>query len=404
MFKHTSMGLLVALALMCNLLLVACGSSPATESPIAAQVTDGGTGDIRIGLMGPLTGASQALGTAIDRGVILAIEETNAAGGINGRKIAIIKRDDKADPETGLNNVQDLMDKEKVLALIGTGNTGVGSKQAPLVNQAKVPWIIPIATGTLITHDATSTPNYIFRVSMQDDQQVAFVTSYLVDKLKAPKIAVLYDYSEESLLGKDNLVKALSEKRVKPMMVEGFKTNDTAEDFKLLLTKVKQAGADAMVIWSQGADAANIRKANKEVGLDIPTIGSWNLSMPPFPANAKGLEEGTLVPQTISIESTNPKAKELFDKYKKKYNTDAVGFPSGLAQSYDAMNLLLLALKQPGATESRDKLREALVNLASYDGAIKKYEKPFGSPYQEALSESDFFLTVWKEGKLVKVG
>jgi branched-chain amino acid transport system substrate-binding protein len=68
------------------------------------------------------------------------------------------------------------------------------------------------------------------------------------------------------------------------------------------------------------------------------------------------------------------------------------------------MNMLIVALKQPGAVDSRDKLREALANLASYDGTIKKYEKPFGNQYQEALGSSDFFLTVWRDGKLVKLG
>ncbi|MEI6045873.1 MAG: ABC transporter substrate-binding protein, partial [Chloroflexota bacterium] len=260
------------------------------------------------------------------------------------------------------------------------------------------------STGTITNSDTTPKINYVFRLSMRDDDQAAFVASYVVDKLKAQKIAVLHDSSNYGNLGKDDLLKTFNEKNVKPLMVESFKTYDSADNFKALLTKVKQAGADTLVIWCPGADAVGIRNAAKEVGLNITTVGPWNLSMPPFSTNAKGLEEGALVPQTISVDSTNPKAIELFDKYKKKYKTDTINFPSGLVQSYDAMNMLIAALKQPGTMDSRDKLRDALANLDSYEGVIKKYEKPFGNQNQEALNRDDFLMTTWKGGKLVKLG
>jgi len=414
MFKRTRTGLLVGLALLSSLVLAACGPSSATDVPAAANTvalattaaatTAAAGNEIRIGLMAPLTGGSATLGAAIKRGADMAVEEINAAGGVNGRKIVTIERDDKADPETGINNVRDLIDKEKVFALLGTANTGVGTKQAPIVNQSKVPWVVPVTTGSSITRDPSGQPvSYVFRVSMQDAEQTPFVAAYVADTLKAKKIALLHDDSGYGTLGRDDLLKALSEKSITPVLVEQFKLNDAADNFNPLLTKVKQSGADVIIMWCLGADAANVRKATKAAGLDIPTIGSWGLSMPPFPNNANGLEAGTIVPQTIAVDTTNPKQKEFFDKYKKKYTTDSVGFPSGLTQSYDAMYILANAMKQAGATDSRDKLRDALENFGTYDGVIKKYEQPFKNQYHEAFVRTDFFLTVWKDGKMVKL-
>ncbi|NWJ96047.1 MAG: ABC transporter substrate-binding protein [Chloroflexi bacterium] len=468
MLKQTRPSWLIALTLICSLLLAACGSSSVITTSVATKEASTtpdipytatalptpilSSTEIRIGVIGPFTGPADTLGNSIRYGVELATDDANAAGGINGRKIVLIERDDKTEPEIGLSNVQDLIEKEKANALIGTANTGAAAREVPLVNQDKIPWIIPVAsgpltssntisptgiitssntisptgtitssntisptgiitssntissTGTITNSDTTPKINYVFRLSMRDDDQAAFVASYVVDKLKAQKIAVLHDSSNYGNLGKDDLLKTFNEKNVKPLMVESFKTYDSADNFKALLTKVKQAGADTLVIWCPGADAVGIRNAAKEVGLNITTVGPWNLSMPPFSTNAKGLEEGALVPQTISVDSTNPKAIELFDKYKKKYKTDTINFPSGLVQSYDAMNMLIAALKQPGTMDSRDKLRDALANLDSYEGVIKKYEKPFGNQNQEALNRDDFLMTTWKGGKLVKLG
>lgn len=408
MSRYSRVGLLGALILFSTIILAACGPDSASGTPAPANTTPattatGSGAEIRIGTMGPLTGASSTYGTAIMRGFEMALEDFNAAGGIPGRKITFIPRDDKADPETGVININDLIDKEKVLAVAGTANTPVSARQAAIINQSKVVWMIPIATGTVITQDTTATPGYIFRDTMVDAEQAAFAVNYAMDTMKAKKIAVINDDDNYGMLGKVDILKALDTKGVKPVLDPlTYKVGDTSDNFKPMVRQLKQAAPDVIINWGMGAEAANIRKAMKELGVDIPMIGSWSLSQPNFLQLAGDLTNGILVPQTISVDTSNPKQQAFFDRYRKKYNTQDVGFPSGLAQSYDVMSMLLMALKQPGAADSRDKLRDAVENTGAYEGILKPYENPFKNQFHEALTRKDFIMTVWKDGKLVK--
>ena len=423
MFKRIS--LLAVLAMVMLLVLAACGdatstapaatttASAATTAAAGNTSTDLGkdicpnpgtttwTGEVKIGLMGPFTGPSASLGLAIQRGATIAIEEINACGGINGKKLIAVERDDQAKADIGKVNVEELTGSKDIAGLVGTANTAVGVVQAPVVNQAKVPWVITVTTGTKVTQDTTSTPSYLFRVSMVDSEQTPFVAETVLSKYK--KVALINDDSSYGQLGKDDVLKVFTAKGVTPLLVEPYKVGGTADDMKPMLNKVKASGAEVIISWGLGAENANIRKAMKDLNIDLPVYGSWGLSMPVYQTNAGGLEEGTVVPQTISIDTTNPKQLKFFDTYKKKYNTETVGFPSGLGQSYDGTWIMAIALRQPGAPESRDKLREALENFGTYNGLVKTYTSPFKNQYHEAFTKADFFFTVWKSGKMVKL-
>lgn len=412
---------LVVISFFVALLLTACGPSADTPLPATTAATTAGSaattaatsattaatttgGEIRIGMMGPFTGPSSTFGVAIKRGIQMAVDDINKAGGVNGRKIVLIERDDKATAQEGVTIIKDLIEKEKVVALIGTANSAVGVQQAPIVQQSKIPWAIPVTTGTKITQEPGS-PSYIFRVSMVDQFQTQFVADYAAGKYK--KIAVINDDTAYGTLGRDDLLKALSAKSIQPVIpAEGYKVGATADDMKPMVNKLKAAGPDIIINWGLGAEASNIKKAMKDLGVETPMIGSWGLSQPTFATIAQGLEAGTLVPQTFSVDSTNAKHQEFITRYKAEFKTDAVGFPSGLAQSYDAMRMLGEALKASNPADSlevqRTKIRDAMEGIASYDGLIKKYDKPFGNQYHEAFTDKDFFMTVWKDGKLLR--
>jgi branched-chain amino acid transport system substrate-binding protein len=367
----------------------------ATMSPAGSRA------DIRIGLLGPFTGSSASLGQAIKRGATMAVDDINKAGGINGRKIVLIERDDKATPAEAVTNVKDLIEKEKVLALFGTANTAVGLAQAPIVQQAKVVWAIPVATGTKITEGASGA-SYIFRLSMADRYQSRFVVNYVTGKYK--RIVVIHDDSDYGTLGGGDLAARFKEKQV-DLLAEplSYKAVGSAEDMKALIMRLKELDPDVVINWGLGATAANIKKAMRELNADYQMIGSWGLSMPEFPGTAQGAESGTIVAQTFTTDTTNPRQLEFITRYKAEFKTEKVDFPSGTAQAYDLMHLLGEALKQPGAADDRDKLRAAMANLGTYDGIIKKYDQPFANPIQDALTDQDFFLTVWRDGKLVRM-
>lgn len=424
-FSYTRLASLVLLALFTSLLLAACGPSAgdtpgpaattaaastttastatttasATTAVTATTAAASGQGDIKIGLIGAFTGGSASLGLSIKRGASLAMDEINNSGGINGRKIVLVERDDKATANEGVTSIKDLIDKEKVLALFGTANTGVGVAEAPIVQQSHIPWLIPVATGTKITEEPGS-PSFIFRLSMIDRYQTQFVGDYVTSKFK--KIAVINDDTGYGTLGRDDLLAYLKQKNVTLVFDPiSYKAGGTPDDMKPMINRLKEAAPDVVVNWGLGPAAANIKKAMKELNVDLQMVGSWGLSMPEFSSVGQGAENGTIVPQTFSVASTGQKQVDLVSRYKAAYKTDRVDFPSGVAQSYDLMMLLGMALKQPGAADDRDKLRAALAGVGTYDGVIKKYENPFKSPTQDAFTDKDFFFTVWKDGNLV---
>ncbi len=300
----------VALVLLMSVLLTACDTD--VETPVAATTaalnvtpavtiaptipTSTGPGnlasDIRVGLMGSFTGPGGSASLALKRGAQMAVDDLNKEGGVNGRKIALIERDDKGNPADGLTNVKDLIEKEKVVAVFGTASTPVGLAQAPVVQKSKVPWLIPLASGTEITHEPGS-PSYIFRVAMIDSAQSKLMVDFATAHYKS--IGLIYDDSAYGSLGRDDLEAQLKAANLTPVLVEPYKAASTPDDFKPLLAKLKEAAPDVVINWGMGTAAGNLKKAMKDAKEDLPMIGPWNLAQPEFHATANGLEAGTLV-------------------------------------------------------------------------------------------------------------
>jgi branched-chain amino acid transport system substrate-binding protein len=415
--RWASAALPVALALLTSLLLSACDTS--VETPVAATTAainvtppvtiaptvpiSTGPGnlasDIRVGLMGSFTGPGGSASLALKRGAQMAVDDLNKEGGVNGRKIALIERDDKGNPTDGIANVTDLIEKEKVIAVFGTASTPVGLAQAPIVQKSKVPWLIPLASGTKITQEPGS-PSYIFRVAMVDSAQSQLMVDFAAAHYN--RIGLIYDDSTYGSLGRDDLEAHLKAANLTPVLVEPYKTASTPDDFKPLLAKLKEAAPDVIINWGMGTSAGNLKKAMKDLKEDLPMIGPWNLATPEFHAVANGLEAGTLVVQTFAVDTTVTWQLDFINRYKQQFKTDQLDFPSGVAQAYDAMRLMGLALKQPGAAEDRAKLRLALENSKPYAGLLKQYTNPFSNPFHEALTGQDYFLAVWRDGKLLR--
>lgn len=119
---------------------------------------------IKIGLVTALSGQSARAGEALIRGATIALEEINAKGGVLGRKLELVRRDDESNPAKGLISARELIQREKVAALVGGLDTPVALAIVPFVNNAKVPFVVPWAAGTTITQNGAA-DNYVFRVS-----------------------------------------------------------------------------------------------------------------------------------------------------------------------------------------------------------------------------------------------
>ena len=208
--------------------------------------------------------------------------------------------------------------------------------------------------------------------------------------------------------GHGDVIKAMTALGIKPVTDEKYDVGYTEDQMKPIISRIKAAGADVIIDWGLTPEAGNIRKAQGDLNFTIPMIGSWGLGLPAFDSLAgRTMANGTLLGETF-LQDTPPTSKgtDFVTRYKKDYNTDILVFPSGLAQSYDAMSMLLAAIKQPGADSDRNKLRDALENFSSYDGIIKTYTDPWKltdtKKVHDALTRADFVMGMWKDGKLVK--
>src|SRR6478736_10032291 len=138
---------------------------------------------IKIGVAGPFTGGSSSMGVSMRDGVRLATEEINKAGGVLGRQIVLVERDDEAKNERGVQIAQELINKEKVVAVVGYINTGVALASQRFFQEAKIPVFNNVATGTVVTKQFDDQPdNYVFRNSAADRIQAPMIVEEAVTK------------------------------------------------------------------------------------------------------------------------------------------------------------------------------------------------------------------------------
>lgn len=341
---------------------------------------------IKIGVSGPFTGGSAPMGVSMRDGVKLAVTEINAKGGILGRQIQLIERDDEAKPERGVQVTQELINKEQVVATVGFINTGVALAAQRFYEEAKIPVINNVATGSKVTVQFPDQPdNYIFRNAANDSIQSAMIVDEAVVKHKFTKLAILADSTNYGQLGREDLEKALDKKGLKAVAVEKYNIKDV--DMTAQLLRSKQAGAQAVLTYGIGPELAQIANGMEKLGWKVPMIGSWTLSMGNFIDNAGKNGDGAKMPQTFIQDPTTPKRKAFIDAYLKTYNPPNGRMPSPVsaAQGYDSIYLLAAAIKQAGTTEG-PKVRAALEGLKDkVDGVVTAYDKPFTHDDHEAI-------------------
>ncbi|MFT5644892.1 MAG: branched-chain amino acid transport system substrate-binding protein, partial [Janthinobacterium sp.] len=341
---------------------------------------------IKIGVTGPFTGGSAPMGTSMRDGVKLAVSQINAKGGVLGRQLQLIERDDEAKNERGVQVAQELIHKENVVATLGFINTGVALASQRFYQDAKIPVINNTATGSIITQQFAKQPaNYIFRTSASDAIQSAMIVDEAITKKKFTKVAILADSTNYGQLGREDLEKALTTKGVKAVTIEKFNIKDV--DMTSQLLKAKQAGAQAILTYGIGPELAQIANGMEKLGWKVPLIGSWTLSMGNFIDNAGKNGNGTLMPETFIQDPDTPRRKTFIDGYLKAYNPDNGRIPSPVsaAQGYDSVLLLVAAIKQAGSTDGT-KIKDALENLnEKVEGVVATYDKPFSKTDHEAI-------------------
>jgi branched-chain amino acid transport system substrate-binding protein len=361
---------------------------------------------IKVGLAAAVSGGSAASGEAIKKGLQIAMDEINGKGGLlGGRKLEMVIRDDEGNPAKGVTIARELVEREKVVTVFGGLHTTVALAQVPVWHELKTPYMGVWAAGTEITRNGKS-PNFVFRVSANDDYVDKFLVRYAVDTLKKSKPGLLLENTAWGQSNEAGLTKYLGQKNVKQVgSTEKFNWNDP--DMSPQLLRLKNAGADVVILVANAPEAAQVVKSRAKIGWEIPMVSHWGVSGGRFAELTGELSDGVVFFQTYSFfgkqnERGQYVLKVLKDKYGIKGPEEIIA-PVGVANAYDGLHLVAQAIAQAGTTDGV-KLRDALENLKDeYKGLIKTYKRPFTPEQHDALTDEDYVLVVWKGGKILPV-
>jgi branched-chain amino acid transport system substrate-binding protein len=356
---------------------------------------------IKIAVTGPYTSSSSPMGLSMLAGVRLAAGEINQGGGLFGRPIELVERDDKSDPETGKLIVQELIEKDKVVAALGFANTGVALAAQRLYQNAKIPVINNVSTGAKITgqfQPPEFPENYIFRNSASDTIQSQMIVREAVEKRNLKKVAIFHDTTAYGEQGRELLLEQLDKRNLKPVAIESFKLG--VSNLSDALKRAKDAGAEAILTYAIGPELATIANGRAKMGWMPPMIGSWALSLPNFIEAAGKNGEGARMPQTFIEEANNSRRTSFILAYHNANKTKQIPSAVSAAQGYDSFLLLVGAMIQAKSVEG-PKVREALENLAKpVYGVITTYDKPFSASDHEALTQNMLVMGEVKQGKI----
>lgn len=309
---------------------------------------------VKIGGIFPLSGQVAVYGVECKNGVDLAIEEINAAGGINGKPVVLVSEDDEGNPDKTVNAFKKLSTKDGVKVVIGSLTSGCTQAITTLSQASKVVQIAPAATAPAIT-DAG---DFIFRACFIDPFQGTVGGKFAAETLGKKRAAILYDIGNDYSVGlADNFKIAFTKAGGSIVSEESYATND--KDFNAQLTKIKNANPDVVYLPDYYGTVALIAKQLRAQGINVPMVGAdgWD----GLTSNAGDEVLGGYYSNHYAVDSTEPAVKKFVESFRAKYNKDPNSFA---ALGYDCVYLIRDAIVAAGAEDSI-AVRDA---LAKTDG------------------------------------
>jgi branched-chain amino acid transport system substrate-binding protein len=316
---------------------------------------------VKVGEFACLTGKDATFGQSQHKGIVLALEEINAAGGALGAPVEVITEDNQSKPGDSATVAKKLLSRDKVIAILGEVTSGRSLEVAPLAQNAKVPMIATGATNPKVTQ----TGSYIFRVCFIDDFQGTVMAKFAKSDLKAQKVAILTSVSSAYSVGltkyfKETFLAAGGE------IVAEQKFNEGDKDFRAQLTAVKASGADAVFVPGYYTEAALIARQARALGLNLPLFGGDGWESEKLLEIGGEALNGCYYSTHFTPENKDPATVAFVKKFKARWNNETPDAYAALG--YDALYVLIAAVKQTGGTEG-PKLREALAATKNFSGA-----------------------------------
>jgi branched-chain amino acid transport system substrate-binding protein len=320
----------------------------------------GGAGNtIPVGHVASLTGDTATFGQSTDRGMRMAFEEINAKGGVLGRQLDLLSEDDRSVTEEARTAAQKLLQRDKVVALLGEIASSRSLAAAPEAQRARVPMISPGSTNPKVTEVG----DYIFRACFIDPFQGTVMARFAREELKVQRVAILFDFKQDYSVGlADYFRKTFKDLGGEIVADERYTSGDI--EFRAQLTTIRAAKPDAIFVPGYYTELGLIAKQARELGIDVPLLGGdgWD--------SEKTLEiggdavEGYYFSTHYAADSDNPKVRDFVARYQQKYEQT----PDAMAAlGYDAAGILADSLTRAGSTDGV-ALRDAIAATQNYDG------------------------------------
>lgn len=329
---------------------VLLGTAVVSAMMMAASCSGKKNDTIKIGGIAPLSGGVAVYGTECKNGIDLAVEEINAAGGINGQKIEFICEDDEGDSAKSVNAYKKLVTKDRVKVIIGSLTSGCTMAITNLAQAQKVVQIAPAATAVAIT-DAG---NYVFRACYTDPFQGKIGGKFAYENLGTKKAAILYDIGNDYSVGlTDNFTAEYTSMGGSIVSKESYSTGD--KDFNAQLTKIKAANPEVIYLPDYYGTVALIAKQLRAQGINVPIVGAdgWD----GLTDNAGDEVLNGYYSNHYSENSSSAAVQTFVKSFKAKYNKAPNSFA---ALGYDCVYMLRDAIKASGSTDDSAKIRDVL--------------------------------------------
>lgn len=323
---------------------------------------------IKIGVNMELSGAAAGYGNSQKQGIQLAAQEINKNGGINvngkKKKIKLIIKDNKTSTTTSASVAAQLVNNDKVSAIVGPATTNAGTAEIPNITKAAVPSVSPSATDPNYTKQKNGKVQpYVFRACYQNNFQGGTAAKFMTNTLKAKRVAVFADNSSDYGTG---LAKAFK-KSFKGTIVDSQSFSEGDKDFNAVLTSFKSKKIDAIYVPGYYTEVGLIIKQARQNGINVPIVGSDGMADPKL-AQIAGNKNASKIyyttPFSDDVAKSNPTAVKFMKAYKAKYHTDA---PTFSALAYDSVYMIKSAIESEKSADSI-KVAKGLSKIKNFDG------------------------------------
>lgn len=360
----------------------------------AVAVEKSGAGTIKIGALFAVTGPASPLGAPEAKTAEMLVEKINAAGGLLGRKIELIVKDTAGSPEKAVSFAKQLIEEQKVLAIIGPSTSGETLQIKPICEERKT-LLISCAAAELIVNPVAK---YVFKTPQKDSQAVTWIYNTMKD-MGITKIGVVTGNDGFGTAGKKQLESLAPAAGIEILVSEVY--DKQATDLTDILTKVKAKNVQAVVNWSIVPAQSIVPKNMKQLGMDVPLFQSHGFGNRKYVEAAGKAAEGILFPAgrllvVDDLPADHPQ-KAVLAEYKKdyeaKYKEDVSTFGG---HAYDALTIVVEAIRKAQSTDP-SKVRDAVENLTGLVGTAGVFS--FTPEDHTGLGLNAFEMLIVKDGK-----